>query len=172
MYRLLLCLPLCLVMAPDTLPPKAPHPGSTKNAQRPADFGPQLNLSLWPYFDFKDPRWTFGSRYLLLRQDKTRGPTKIGLSHELGWVAYLNGGTLFVKRFGYEKGKTYPDRGCNFETFTNEDMLEIESLGPLARLEPGKSVEHTEQWELFTNVPDFKDETGIEQTVVPKVAGK
>src|SRR5260370_28246279 len=26
MYRLLLCLPLCLVMAPDTLPPKAPPP--------------------------------------------------------------------------------------------------------------------------------------------------
>jgi hypothetical protein len=29
MYRLLLCLPLCLVMAPDTLPPKAPPPRAT-----------------------------------------------------------------------------------------------------------------------------------------------
>ena len=79
--------------------------------------------------------------------------------------AYLNAGTLFVKRFEYQPGKDYPDRGCNFETFTNEEILEAESLGPLARLEPGQAVEHVERWELFTNVQDFRDEAGIDANV-------
>lgn len=154
------------------LPPKRPHPGSPKNAKSAADFAPDQAMVLWPFFDFKDPRWTFGSKYLTLRQDANRGPTKIGLAHRGGWVAYLNAGTLFVKRFDYQAGKDYPDRGCNFETFTNEEMLEAESLGPLVRLEPGQSVEHTERWELFTNVPDFRDEAGIDANVLSRLGGK
>jgi hypothetical protein len=165
------------VMAPGgveiiPLPGKTPHPGSAKNARTPEDFGPNQTMVLWPYFDFKDPRWTFGSRYLTLRQDKKRGPTKVGLAHRMGWVGYLNGGTLFVKRFGYEEGKHYPDRGCNFETFTNEDMLEIESLGPLVTLDPGAKVEAIEEWELSKDVPAFTDEAGIDKNVLPRVKGK
>ncbi len=165
------------VMAPGgveviPLPSKKPHPGPPKNATSPEDYAPNQTLVLWPFFDFKDPRWSFGSRYITLRQDATKGPTKIGLAHQLGWVGYLNGGTLFLKRFAYEKGKHYPDRGCNFETFTNEDMLEIESMGPLVKLAPGKSVEHTEHWELVGDVQDFEDEAGIEKNVQPKVTDK
>jgi hypothetical protein len=164
------------VMAPGgieiiPLPAKKPHPGSTKNARTPEDFGPNQTMVLWPYFDFKDPRWTFGSRYLTLRQGK-HGPTKVGLAHRMGWVGYLNGGTLFVKRFRHEKGKAYPDRGCNFETFTSEDMLEMESLGPLVRLAPGAKVEMIEEWELLKDVPAFTDEAGIEKNVLPRVEGK
>jgi hypothetical protein len=161
------------VMAPGgieiiPLPTKKPHPGSAKNARTPEDFGPNQTMVLWPYFDYKDPRWTFGSRYLTLRQGK-RGPTKLGLAHRLGWVGYLNGGTLFVKRFGYETGKPYPDRGCNFETFTNEDMLEIESLGPLVRLAPGAKVEMVEEWEFIKDVPAINDEADIDNNILPHI---
>ena len=164
------------VMAPGgieiiPLPTKKPHPGSARNARTPEDFGPNQTMVLWPYFDFKDPRWTFGSRYLTLRQDK-RGPTKLGLAHRLGWVGYLNGGTLFVKRFGYEAGKPYPDRGCNFETFTNEGMLEIESLGPLVRLAPGAKVEMVEEWELIKDVPAITGEEDIDKNVLPHIRSK
>jgi hypothetical protein len=82
----------------------------------------------------------------------------------------LNGGTLFVKRFPYEKGKPYPDQGCNFETFTNPDMLEVESLGPLVRLEPGAAVELTEHWELYGGLGDARDESSIDANVRPKLA--
>jgi hypothetical protein len=150
------------------LPPKKPHPGSAKNAKSAADFWPNQSLTLWPFFDFKDPRFTFGSKYITLRQDK-RGPTKIGLAHRTGWVGYLNEGTLFVKRFPYEEGKIYPDRGCNFETFSNEDMLEVETLGPLVKLAPESAVEWTEHWDLIGGVEDFKDEAGIDRNVLPKV---
>jgi hypothetical protein len=165
------------VMAPGgveviPLPPKRPHPGPPQNARSPKDYAANQLMAIWPFFDFKDPRWNFGSKYITLRQDAKRGPTKIGLAHQLGWVSYLNGGTLFVKRFGYEEGKNYPDNGVNFETFTNEDMLEMESLGPMTRLEPGKAVEHTEHWDLIGNVQAFEDESGIDRNVRSKVTGK
>lgn len=163
------------VMAPGgveiiPLPPKKPHPSQVPNAKPQAtDFAPNQRLALWPFFDFQDPRFTFGSKYILLRQDATRGPTKIGLAHRAGWIGYLNGGTLFVKRISYEEGKTYPDQGVNFETFTNEDMLEVESLGPLTRLAPGATVEHVESWELFAPVEAIKVEADVDRYVLPHV---
>jgi hypothetical protein len=162
------------VMAPGgveviPLPPKHPHPGPPKNARSPAEYAPDQTMVLWPFFDFKDPRWSFGSKYITLRQDPKRGPTKIGLAHRLGWVGYLNGGTLFVKRFDYQEGKPYPDNGVNFETFSNEDMLEIESLGPLVKLAPGAEVTHTERWDLFGKVEDFKDEVGIDNNILQQL---
>lgn len=165
------------VMAPGgveviPLPPKSPHPGHPSRAKSPADYAPNQELILWPYFDFTDPRWHFGSRYITLHQDAQRGPTKIGLSNGLGWTGYLNGGTLFVKRFPYHEGQPYPDGGCNYETFTNQEFLEMESLGPLVRLAPGAKVEHSEHWELHKDVHAFHSEEGINENVLPKVEGK
>jgi hypothetical protein len=151
------------------LPPKKPHPGAVSNARSAKDFAPNQHLALWPYFDFRDLRWKFGTKYITLKQDVKRGPTKIGLANQMGWAAYLNQGTLFVKRFSYEEGKPYPDGGCNFETFTNEEMLEMETLGPLVTLEPGQTAELTERWELIPEVQSFQGESGIDLNVVPKI---
>ncbi|GIW81241.1 MAG: hypothetical protein KatS3mg105_3048 [Gemmatales bacterium] len=162
------------VMAPGgvefiPLPPKKPHPGSAKNAKTAEDFAPNFSLAVWPYTDFGDGRWRIGSKYITLKQDAKKGPAKIGLAHTTGWVGYLNAGTLFVKRFDYRKNLLYPDRGSNFETFTNQDMLEVETLGPLTKLAPGKSVDHTETWELFADVKECQTEADIDQHVLPKV---
>jgi hypothetical protein len=162
------------VMAPGgleviPLPPKRPHPGSPKNARSPADYAANQLMAIWSYFDFQDPRWRFGSKFITLRQDPTRGPTKLGLAHKLGSVGYLNAGTLFVKSFEYRPGQIYPDDGVNLETFTNEDMLEIETLGPLISLDPGESVEHTERWELFGGLDSVADEAQIEAAIAPRL---
>ena len=37
-----------------------------------------------------------------------------------------------------------------------EDMLEVESLGPIVRLAPGQAVEHVERWELHRDVTQEK----------------
>jgi hypothetical protein len=142
------------------LPAKRPHPGPPKNAKSPKDYWPNQTMVLWPFTDFKDPRWEFGTKYITLRHDAQRGPTKIGLAHQLGWIGYLNQGTLFIKRIPYEEGKSYPDNGCNFETFSNQEMQEIESLGPIVKLAPAKSVEHVER---------IKPEDEIESKVLPKI---
>lgn len=162
------------VMAPGgveiiPLPPKRPHPGHVRNAKSPADFAPNQELILWPYFDFADTRWTFGSRYIFLRQDVTKGPTKIGLAHRMGWVAYLNSGTLFVKRFDYREGAVYPDLGTRYQTFSNEDMLEMETVGELVTLQPGQSAELVESWELYGNVPPVATEADVDRIIVPLI---
>jgi hypothetical protein len=131
------------------LPARADHPGSPRNARSPADFAASSTLVLWPYFSFTDDRWAFGERYITLTQ-KDRGPTKIGLSHTPGWVAYLNNKQLFVKYISFQSQKNYPDRGVNYETFSNPEMVEMESLGPLVVLAPGgDSTEHVERWSLL-----------------------
>jgi hypothetical protein len=165
------------VMAPGgveviPLPDKRPHPGSPRNARSAADFAPNQLMVVWPYLDFRDPRWSLGSRFITLRQDPGRGPTKLGLAHKLGSVGYLNAGTLFVNWFEYREGQLYPDDGVNFETFTNEDMLEIETLGPLISLDPGQSVEHTERWALFGGLDKLGDESQIEATIAPLLSSK
>lgn len=163
------------VMAPGgleiiPLPPKRNHPGHPRNAKSPEDFGPNQELILWPYFDFADTRWSFGNRYIFLRQDVNKGPTKIGLAHRMDWVAYLNSGTLFVKRFDYREGATYPDRGTRYQTFSNEDMLEMETVGELVVLQPGQSTELIESWELFGDVPPIATEAEVDRAILPLVA--
>jgi len=133
---------------------------------------PNQSLVLWSYTDLKDPRYSFGSKYITLKHDAKGKATKIGLRHSEGWVGYLRSGLLFVKRFDRQPDQHYPDLGSNFETFTNEDMLEVESLGPLAKLEPGSAVEHREVWELHKNVPAVTDEAGIDKSVAPLVSAK
>jgi len=162
------------VMAPGgmeiiPLPLKSPHPGNVKNAKTPEDFGPNQELVLWPYFDFADTRWTFGRKYIFLRQDVNKGPTKIGLAHRMGWVGYLNSGVLFVKRFDYREGATYPDRGTRYQTFSYEEMLEMETCGELVTLAPGQSAELDESWELHFNVPPVKTEDDVDRVILPLV---
>ena len=112
---------------------------------------PARPLVLWRYTDMTDPRWTWGSRYIQLRQDPDQSaPQKVGLLNKQGWAAYALGGNVFIKRYACAEDASYPDHGCNTETFTNADMLEVESLGPLAELPPdGGTVEHAERWYLF-----------------------
>ena len=121
--------------------------------EHPRDLLPNRLLVPWPYTDMTDPRWRFGSAFITLRQTHDGGPTKLGLAHKEKWVAYLNGETLFVKEFAHVEGASYPDFGCNFETYSNEEMLEIETLSPLRTLTPGEAVEHTEKWYLLGDPP-------------------
>lgn len=162
------------VMAPGgveiiPLPEKKPHPGHVSNAASPADYGPNQDLILWPYFDFADTRWMFGKKYIFLRQDVCKGPTKIGLAHRMGWVAYLNSGVLFVKRFDYREGANYPDWGTRYQTFSNEDMLEMETCGELVTLNPGSSASLIEKWELHSGVPPIHTESDVDRAIIPRI---
>ncbi|HOS42363.1 MAG TPA: hypothetical protein PK794_01600 [Armatimonadota bacterium] len=130
---------------------------------------PAFPLVLWPYTDMTDRRYHWGRRYITFTQDAAKGPGKYGMLVEEGWAAYLVHGTLFVKYFDLLPFEEYPDYGCNFETFSNEEMLEVESLGPLDILEAGASVEHVETWRLFRDVPAISDEESIDRIIRPLV---
>ncbi len=130
---------------------------------------PNRTIMLWPYTNMADPRWHWGMKFVTLRQDpQGAGPTKFGISGTDGWCAYWNDGLLFVKRFDYQPGATYPDNGCTVECYTNERFLEVETLGPLTWLEPGASLSHIERWYLFSNVAcDVTSEASIESALAP-----
>lgn len=125
------------------LPPLGHHPD---------DLLPNRLMVPWPYTDMTDERWRFGWKFITLRQTENGVPAKLGLAHREKWVAYLMRTALFVKTFDYIEGEKYPDFGCNFETFTNHEMLEIEALSPLRMLNPGESVSHTEHWYILGDI--------------------
>ncbi|MDQ1256337.1 MAG: hypothetical protein QG656_933, partial [Candidatus Hydrogenedentes bacterium] len=116
-------------------------------------------MVLWHYTKLNDPRWTWNEKYIQLRQDpKATSPQKVGLMNKQGWAAYTLGEVVFIKRFAFDPAATYPDHGCNNETFTNEDMIEVESVGPMTKLAAsGGTVTHDENWFLF------KAEIGTEE---------
>ncbi len=128
---------------------------------------PTSRLALWAYTDLSDPRWRLGRRFLLLRQDPQRAEAqKIGLSAPDGWIAYANRGHLMVKRAAFQPGAAYPDLGCSLEAYTDAGMLEMETLGPLVRLEPGASAEHVEVWSLHKDIPDIQGDADVEEHVL------
>jgi hypothetical protein len=122
---------------------------------------PSRPLVLWHYTDMSDPRWVWGRRYLQLIQDSSRSsPQKLGWLNQRGWIAYARQGVLFVKRYDAMDGATYPDFDSNTETFTDPEMLEMETLGPLTRLAAdGGAVEHVERWSLHrVDLGDFSED--------------
>jgi hypothetical protein len=143
------------------LPPRGEHP---------RDLLPANTLTMWAFTNMSDPRWTWGDKYIMLRQDaKIARPQKIGLMNKDGWVAYANKGFLFVKAFSYTPGAAYPDWGCSMETFTNDAMLEVETLGPLVNLQPRATVEHIENWYLFKDVPLPAGDADVDKHILPKI---
>ncbi len=48
------------------------------------------------------------------------------------------------------------------------EFLEIETLGPLAKLPPGGITEHIEYWSLFTIEADESEES-IDESILPVV---
>src|SRR5713226_6342958 len=127
-----------------TFPPRGTHP---------QDLLPTNPLVMWAFTDFADKRWQFTKKYLLLRQDpKNASPQKTGMFNRDTVGAYLSGSTLFIKTATAQDARQQPDFGCSLETFTNEQFLELETLGVLSNVRPGAGVEHIEHWSLHRNV--------------------
>jgi hypothetical protein len=144
-------------------PPRGTHP---------EQLAPTNPLVMWAFSNVADPRWKFTKKYMVLRQDpkNTGQPQKLGHFNADTWGAYSLGTDLFVKKYKADPAKRYTDMGCSYETFTNQDFLELETLGPLATVKPGDSVEHTERWSLHRNVKlsSFTDEE-LDRALLPLV---
>jgi len=134
---------------------------------------PVGTFAIWSYTDFADPRWLFGTSFIQLHQtSRPMGRFREqmgGIFNSAGWGAYYRNGSLFIKRTDVISGAQYPDFGCNFEVFTNPEFIELETLGALVELHPGETVEHTEKWWLFADVPGGENDDWIESAVVPFV---
>jgi hypothetical protein len=131
---------------------------------------PTNTISLWAYTNMSDSRWYWGNKYIMLKQNcNAIFPQKIGIMVTDGWCGYAVDNKLFVKTFAYLQNRQYPDFGCSVETFTDSEMLEVETLAPLTELEPETSVEHIENWYLFDNVPMPNCDDDIDMYIMPKI---
>jgi hypothetical protein len=132
---------------------------------------PARPLVLWYFTDMSDSRWTWGRKYIQLRQDPAaKTKQKVGLLNRKGWAAYVLEGDVFIKRYPCDPGAVYADMGCNSETYTDSDMLEIETLGPMTRLEPEAHLEHVETW-LLAHTECGPSEAEIDAKILPLVHG-
>ena len=128
---------------------------------------PNRSLALWPYTDLASPQVYWGNRYILVRAEMV-SPFKVGFPNPRGWLAYWLEGTLFVKRAAFDARADYYDFGSSSECYCNDRFLELETLAPISRLDPGESVVHTETWELHADV-EFPDNEDAAQRIVEKL---
>ncbi len=124
---------------------------------------PNRLVSYWPYDDMNDDRFYAGEKYFTLKQDtECTGPFKFGTKNDLGWCGYVVYGQLFRKTFGTPGDSySYPDYGCNFESYTDNRCLEVESLGKIVNIQPGQCAELRETWDILplpagADLPDAK----------------
>jgi hypothetical protein len=120
---------------------------------------PNRQVVLWPYTRWGDPRLRLNEDYILIEAQPYQPPVKVGYLNRKGWLAYLREGVLFCKRFEPRPEQPHVDFGCNVEVYASDLFIEIETVAPLSRLEPGQWVAHVETWEFYSglDVPQTLD---------------
>lgn len=116
---------------------------------------PDRVLSIWPYTRLTDERFILSDNYIFVIQNPSiERPFKIGARANPSWIGYYVDGYVFVKMFRYEK-EPYPDFNVSVEIYTNNLFLELETIGPLRKIDPGRTNIHTEFWKIV-KVGDLK----------------
>jgi len=105
-------------------------------------------IALWPYSRWDDPRLRLGESVIEVLAQPLATPFKIGYLNLAGWAEYRYEGVTFRKRWTPQPERRHADYGCNVEVYASERHLELETLGPLTRLEVGEMAEHIEVWEV------------------------
>lgn len=108
---------------------------------------PNRQITFWSYTRTNDPRLKINDQDVVISAEAGSPPFKIGSMNHQGWVSYTRRGWRFEKRFQPQVDRIHPDMNCNTEIYVWDDFIELETLGPIARLAPGESVEHEEVWE-------------------------
>ena len=133
---------------------------------------PARLIVLWNYTRMNDKRWIWGNKYIQLKHDAGfKSEQKIGILNKQGWTASLLNDIMMIKRFEFNPDVAYPDYGSNNEVYVNEHLLEIETLGPIAKILPDKSAEHSEDWYIVTlqSCPDSDTERSIDDGIRPLI---
>lgn len=123
-------------------------------------FKPQRYYSFWGFgAKNNDPRAYYGDKYFALKMEPgNQKPFKVGMKVTDGKILYLTEDTAYIKKFERLDNCSYPDNNVNYETYTKDLFMELETLSPLTKLKPKDSVTQTEIWDLVK----FEDEIPTE----------
>lgn len=126
-------------------------PGGTAilplGTRRADEYQADRSLVAWPYTRWGDPLVTIGDRHVTIEAARTDA-IKLGTALRREWLAYRLDDEVFVKRALHRDGMVLSDLGASGQVYCNDLFLELETLGPLAQLQPGGRVSHREVWEL------------------------
>ena len=110
---------------------------------------PNRHIVLWPYTDLSTPEVTISQEQVTVLASDRQSKSKVGIPNRLGWIAYVLGDEMFVKWSALHRdSELYVDRGVSLECYRDERFVELETLGPLVTLQPGKRAVHREIWTL------------------------
>jgi hypothetical protein len=143
------------------LPPKGSHAGG--------DLLPNYALVPWTYTDLSLPLWDLHRDFIGIDVPKATAAQKLGITYYPGWSACWWPGVTFVKFTPVTAGAIHPDLGSCFELFTNGQMLEFETLGPLAPLAPGQAAGHVEYWTLLEGIAKPSSDRAFAASLAPAV---
>lgn len=127
---------------------------------------PNRFISLWPYTNVKDSRLNVGNKYITIQQDiNCKAALKIGTSNNSGLAYYVLDDVVFKKQYTHNPNGNYPDGGVSFETYTNDEIIECESLSELKIVKPQEEIEHKEVFSLYKKTDNFNinDENSIDE---------
>lgn len=127
-------------------------------------FLPNRKISLWPYTNIRDSRFEISNRFIAIRQSAAKDKLKIGIDSKKLCACYIEGSDIFIKRFDGFRNVEYIDGGCNLEIYTDDSILELETLSPLYEIKVGEERSHEEVWELIK----FEDEELINEKITDK----
>ena len=111
----------------------------------------------------------FGKKYVVVKQDvNATRPVKLGFDLNDGTVHYVLSDDVFTKRYNAKHGElSYPDGDCSFETYTDNVMIEVESLSDIKKVPNGGTNEITEFWSLNKKPcdVDFTSDDSIDEFI-------
>lgn len=131
---------------------------------------PNRSIAVWPYTDMSDDRIYWGKKYVTVKQNPNcDGPMKLGFDLNGGNAYYILGDEIFAKKYdtNHPNGR-YPDGNCSFEVYTNNCMLEFETLGELKTVAPNEISVLKESWSLIKKPceVDFKNDASIDNLLL------
>lgn len=129
---------------------------------------PNRNLTFWPYSKLNDPRLNVLERYITIKQDPSNTDAfKIGVDCNKGVGYYVLNNTVFSKEYNHNVYGNYPDFSASYESYTNETILEFESLSPLYTVAPNETIKHTEKFVLYKKPAkfDFSTDENIDEFI-------
>jgi len=95
---------------------------------------------------------------------------KIAMDLSQGWLAYLTRDSrLFVKKFPVYPSRVYGELASNNMSFwyNEEEMCEIEPIGPLEVIQPSYEASFTETWYLMEY--DYPGRTAVRSSDIRKI---
>ncbi len=111
------------------------------------DLNPVQNLVHWPYNHPDDERLSYDHKNIALRWANIEDAIKIGTFTSKGVAYYVIDGKEMKWECIPEKG-AYGDFWCNFESYTNSHILEVEWLSPLRKIKSGEESVMIEKWSI------------------------